>query len=214
MESKQSNRIHNIIFDMVGVLMRFDTEGYYRTYGISAGDRELLRQEVFRSLEWAMQDRGTISDEEAISAICMRLPTHLHGVVRDFICRENRDILPVPGMEALLCDLKVAGFRLYLLSNTSTAFHRFRSRIPGIQLFDDELVSADVGLVKPDPAIFRLACERFGVEPEESVFIDDTPINAEAAQHIGMTAFVFHDDVGELREWLTDLSPNQEEVLR
>lgn len=198
----EKDMIQNIIFDMVGVLMRFDTEGYYLTHGISSGDRELLQREVFRSLEWAMQDRGSISDEDAITAICTRIPIHLHVVVRDFIRRENRDILPIPGMEALLRDLKATGFQLYLLSNTSKAFHRIRLQIPGIRFFDGEMISADVGLVKPDPAIFRLACERFGIRPSESVFIDDTPINAEAAQHIGMTAFVFHNDIEELRAQL------------
>lgn len=194
--------IKNIVFDLVGVLMRFDTEGYYRAHGVSAGDRDILKREVFRSLEWAIQDRGGILEEDATAAICARVPARLHAVVRDFIYRQNRAILPIPGMAALLGDLKGAGYRLYLLSNTSTAYHRFRSEIEGIQYFGGELISADVGLVKPDPAIFRLACERFGIEPSESAFIDDTPINAEAAHYIGMRAFVFNDDVEALKTWL------------
>ena len=194
--------IRNIVFDMVGVVMRFDTEGYYRAHGISDGDRDILRREVFRSLEWAMQDRGTISEADAAAAICARVPARLHGAVRDFIYRQNRAILPVPGMEALLRDLKGAGRRLFLLSNASVGYHRFRSEISGIEYFDDAIISADVGLVKPDPAIFRLACGRFGIEPAESTFIDDTPINVEAAHYIGMRGFVFNDDVEVLREQL------------
>ena len=197
--------IKNILFDMVGVLFRFDTEAYYRVHGVDPVDRQIIQREVFRSLEWAMQDRGTISEAEAILAICARVPHRLHAVVRDFICRENRRLLPIPGMSALLAELKQAGYRLYLLSNTSVAFHRFRVDIPGIEYFDDTLISADVNLVKPDPAIFRLTCERFGIIPSESAFIDDTPINAEAAQHVGMTAFVFNGEIVELRKQLSSV---------
>ena len=191
--------IGSILFDMVGVLMRFDTEGYYRIHGIAPAERAIIQREVFRSLEWAMLDRGTISEEDAAAAVCERMPERLHAAARDIVYRRNRAILPVPGMVELLADLKEAGFRLYLLSNTSVAYHRFRSEIPGIRYFDDTLISADVGLVKPDPEIFHLACRRFDIIPSESAFIDDTPINAEAAHHIGMRAFVFNDDVDDLR---------------
>ena len=191
--------IGSILFDMVGVLMRFDTEGYYRIHGIAPAERAIIQREVFRSLEWAMLDRGTISEEDAAAAVCERMPERLHAAARDIVYRRNRAILPVPGMVELLADLKEAGFRLYLLSNTSVAYHRFRSEIPGIRYFDDTLISADVGLVKPDPEIFQLACRRFEITPSESAFIDDTPINAEAAHYVGMRAFVFNDDVDDLR---------------
>ena len=196
--------IRNIIFDLFGVIARFDTEGYYTVHGISPSDQQILQREVFLSLEFAMGDRGTISEEEAVDAICARVPEHLHEAVCDFIYRQNRAILPIPGMEELLHCLKGQGHHLFLLSNTSIAFHRFRAGIPGIELFDETLISADVGLVKPDPTIFRLACEQFGILPSESSFIDDTPINAEAAQYAGMRAYVFHGDVDELGKWLTE----------
>ena len=196
--------IRNIIFDLFGVIARFDTEGYYTVHGISPSDQQILQREVFRSLEFAMGDRGTISEEEAVDAICARVPEHLHEAVCDFIYRQNRAILPIPGMEELLHCLKGQGHHLFLLSNTSKAFHRFRAGIPGIELFDDTLISADVGLVKPDPTIFRLACEQFGIKPHESAFIDDAPINAEAAQYVGMKAYVFNGDVAELGKWLIE----------
>ncbi|MBQ6346051.1 MAG: HAD family phosphatase [Clostridia bacterium] len=197
--------IKNIIFDLFGVIARFDTEGYYARHGISPGDQMILQREVFRSLEFAMGDRGAISEEAAIGAICARIPGRLHEAVSDFIHRQNRALLPIPGMEDLLQRLKDRGHRLFLLSNTSRAFHRFQADIPGIALFDGTLISADVGLVKPDPAIFRLACRQFGILPSESAFVDDTPINAEAAQYVGMKACVFNGDVKKLEQWLIEL---------
>ncbi len=197
--------IRNIIFDMVGVILRFDTEGYYREHGLTEEDRRIIKREVFGSLEWARQDRGTITDEEAIGAICARTPERLHSTVRDFIRRENRAILPTEGMETLLAELKEHGYRLFLLSNTCTRQHVFWPLVPESRFFEDTLISADVGLVKPQPEIFDLACTQFGVDPAETAYIDDSPMNAEAAYYVGMHAFVFHDDMTRLRAWLESL---------
>jgi FMN phosphatase YigB (HAD superfamily) len=68
-------------------------------------------------------------------------------------------------------------------------------------LFDDLVISAEVGIVKPDPRIFHLALERLGVQPEEAAFIDDTPMNVEAARRQGLAAIQFLDN----QQTLSDL---------
>jgi HAD superfamily hydrolase (TIGR01509 family) len=60
-------------------------------------------------------------------------------------------------------------------------------------LFDDLVISAEVGIVKPDPRIFHLAMERLGVQPAEAVFIDDMQINVEAARQQGLEGIQFLD---------------------
>jgi len=60
-------------------------------------------------------------------------------------------------------------------------------------LFDDLVISAEVGMVKPDPRIFHYALERLGVQPKEAVFIDDTLVNVEAAHRQGLEAIQFLD---------------------
>ncbi|MCJ7707099.1 MAG: HAD family phosphatase [Anaerolineales bacterium] len=57
--------------------------------------------------------------------------------------------------------------------------------------FDPLVISAEVGLVKPDPRIYRLALERLGVPPEEAVFIDDFEVNVAGARAVGMMAIRF-----------------------
>ena len=159
--------IRNIIFDMVGVLMRFDTESYIEEHHLSEADVAILRKEVFRSLEWAMQDRGSISTQEAERRICDRVPPHLCFAVHDLLYREGRKIVPIDGMRELLQDLKDRGFRLFVLSNSCVHWRSFWEEIPGHELFEDVVISAEVGLVKPQPEIFRLACERFGISAGE-----------------------------------------------
>ena len=65
--------IKNIVFDMVGVVMTFDRDGYYRRMGVGDDDQRLLEREVFRSLEFARGDRGTIAEAEAVASICARV---------------------------------------------------------------------------------------------------------------------------------------------
>jgi putative hydrolase of the HAD superfamily len=68
-------------------------------------------------------------------------------------------------------------------------------------LFDELIISAEVGIVKPDPRIFHLALERLSVQPAESVFIDDILTNVEAARQEGLVAIHFQDT----RQTLADL---------
>mgnify|MGYP000144327550 FL=1 len=65
-----------------------------------------------------------------------------------------------------------------------------------IDLFDDTVISGDVGLHKPQPEIYLLACERLGVAPAESVFVDDLRENIEGAEAVGMTG-ILHRDSGQ-----------------
>ncbi|MBR2528397.1 MAG: HAD family phosphatase [Blautia sp.] len=197
--------IRNIIFDMGGVLIRFDRAFFIQRLGIGPEDEALLMREVFRSLEWARMDRGSLTDAEAAVSICARVPEHLHDAVRRLVSMWDRPILPIEGMEELIRELKEKGYHIFLLSNASFRQHDYWPRIPASRYFEDTLVSADVGLVKPQPEIYRLAFEKFRIKPEESVFIDDAPANIEGAYYVGMPGIIFNDDVAAVRKQLAAL---------
>lgn len=192
--------IKNIIFDMGGVLLRFEPEYFIARLGITGADADLLKREVFRSADWVRMDRGTLSDAEGVRRICARLPVHLHAAAEELICRwEIPEILPMDGMEALIGELKAAGYGIYLLSNAFSRQHEYWFRVPGSQYFDDTLISADVKLLKPQREIYELALDKFGVKAEECIFIDDLPSNIEMAENCGIRGVVFHGDAGILR---------------
>lgn len=101
----------------------------------------------------------------------------------------------VPGTGALLAELGRAGVRLLALTNWSAeTFPHAVERFGILRRFEDVLVSGAEGLAKPDPAIFRLALRRFGLEATETVFVDDSPVNVEAARSLGLTGLDFTDD--------------------
>ncbi|MDE6046168.1 MAG: HAD family phosphatase, partial [Alistipes sp.] len=114
---------------------------------------------------------------------------------------------PVRPTEALVRDLKAAGYRLYVLSNMSREFIAFLRRFPVYGLFDGEVVSCEEGSVKPERRIYEILLERYGLDPSETLFIDDRPANIAAAAQLGIRGKLFdarHPEAtcGELREEL------------
>lgn len=197
--------IKNIVFDMGNVIIRFDPELFMVRLGLAEEDRKLLKRELFVSLEWSRMDRGSLTDEEAAEIVCRRVPERLHDAVRRLVGMWDRPILPVEGMYELVEELKDMGYGIYLLSNASFRQHDYWPRVPASKFFDGTLISADVKLVKPQPEIYRLLCDKFSLVPEECVFIDDSTSNAEGAYFCGINALVFHGDAHEMRLKLNEL---------
>ncbi len=197
--------IKNIVFDMGNVIIRFDPELFMIRLGLAEEDRKLLKRELFVSLEWSRMDRGSLTDEEAAEIVCRRVPERLHDAVRRLVGMWDRPILPVEGMYELVEELRGMGYGIYLLSNASFRQHDYWPRVPASKFFDGTLISADVKLVKPQPEIYRLLCDKFSLLPEECVFIDDSTSNAEGAYFCGINALVFHGDAHEMRLKLNEL---------
>ena len=98
----------------------------------------------------------------------------------------------VPGTPALIDTLRQHGVRIGALSNWSgETFAGVRHRFAVLGWFDALVISGIDAVLKPDPASFALACERLGVEPADTVFIDDSVVNVAAAQAFGLTALLF-----------------------
>jgi putative hydrolase of the HAD superfamily len=97
--------------------------------------------------------------------------------------------------------------RIGLISNAWSGLRDYISRSDFADVFDELVISAEVGLVKPDPRIYHLALDRLAVTPEESLFLDDMPANVQAALSIGMQAVQFtrpEETMAELKRILTD----------
>jgi putative hydrolase of the HAD superfamily len=91
--------------------------------------------------------------------------------------------------------------RLALVSNAwPGACARARTHWKLDELFHELVFSCQVGLAKPEERIYRLACERVGVEPAEAVFIDDSPENVDAAAALGMRTVLFETPVQAIEE--------------
>ena len=167
----------NIVFDLGGVLFARDK---------SKCTPELLEFFSFlraprMPLFWEEYDRGTSTLEEVtatISGMTGRPVETCAAVLRLAVDLQE----PVKPTERLVGDLKAAGYRLYVLSNMSREFIDFLRRFP---------VSCEEHTVKPEPRIYEILLERYGLPPSETLFIDDREMNIEAAAALGIHGFVF-----------------------
>lgn len=107
-----------------------------------------------------------------------------------------------PAMFDLVADLRAAGLKVGLLSNS------WGNHYPDnlLDLFDAVVISGEVGLRKPDPVIYKLMLDRLDLPAERCAFVDDAPVNVIAAQELGMYG-IRHRDADETRAALTALVP-------
>jgi 2-haloacid dehalogenase len=184
-------RPKTVIFDLGGVLVDWDPRYLYRQLFDDPDEMELFLAEVTNA-EWnAQQDAGRPWEEatellaaehpeqrELIEAFHQRWPEMLAG--------------EVPGTVEVLAELRATGIRLVGLSNWSAAmFPVARQRFDFLTWFEGIVISGDVGVNKPDRRIYDHLVERFGIEPAEALFIDDSPANVDAATTLGFRPILF-----------------------
>ncbi len=192
----------NIVFDLGGVVFARD---------VRKCDPDFIRFFDFvrtpRMPEfWEEYDRGTRTLDETKEALC-----RVNGCPRELCDRYVEQAIalqePVAPTERLIGDLKSAGYKLYVLSNMSKEFIAFLRQVPLYGCFDGEVVSCEELTVKPEPRIYEILLDRFGLVSEETLFIDDRPANLEAAARFGIRTHLFRYDepeasCGELRGML------------
>ena len=191
--------IRQIIFDMGNVLLNFDMHALAAAFTENQEAAHRLYQGLFNCPDWHAMDRGILSEEGALSSIQSRLPAHLRDAARQVMERWDEWLVPNEEVNALARELDGLGFPLYLLSNTSQRFARFRERIPVWPLLKGALLSFEEKLMKPDPEIYRRLFARFHLSPGECFFIDDSSMNIEAAQWCGMQGCHYQGDILRLR---------------
>lgn len=198
--------IRNIVFDMGNVIIRFDPRWFMERDGITdPQDQSLIMNELFLSVEWAQMDSGVLTEKTAEPLILERFPERLKQPVRRLLYDWAYPREMIPGMESLVQRLKDAGYGIYLLSNASMAQHDYWPKFPVSRLFDGKLISCDFGKVKPMHEIYRAFTDRFSLNPDECVFIDDAPANVAGAVACGWHGVVFHGNADELERKLREM---------
>lgn len=198
--------IKNYIFDFGNVLVRFDPVLLTEACTPDPEERDAIWPVVFDRLYWDPLDWGGISDEEIKAQCRRRLPENLWQKAELVYDKWMENLTFLPGMEALVRDVKAKGGRLYLLSNISVGFAESWQSVPQLAAFfsqfDGLVFSGPLGIVKPSPEIFRHLLDTYGLKAEESIFIDDSEKNTRGAEAIGLPAYRFDGDAEALRAFL------------
>ena len=153
--------------------------------------RRLFREDPAALADLRELETGRMEEQEFERRFAERLGLQ---DAADLIDSMFRGMKPCEPMVAAVGAARAEGVRTGLVSNSWSTSHYDRSMLT--KLFDAVVISAEVGLHKPQPEIYLLASKRLAVEPERCVFVDDLRENCVGAEAVGMTA-ILHRDVAD-----------------
>ncbi len=183
--------IKNVVFDFGGVLMDWDPRYFFRSYFNDDEKMEYFLSHICNS-EWnSQQDAGRPFDE-GVKLLQAQYPQYSKEIQ---LYKDKWEVMlkgEFPESVAFLKRLKAEGFGIYGLTNWAAetipiAFAKYDF----FKLFDGIVVSGEEKIIKPDPRIFQILLERYSLDAQECLFIDDTPANVETARHLGFQTILF-----------------------
>jgi 2-haloacid dehalogenase len=182
-----------VVFDLGGVLIDWDPRHLYRQLFEDPDEMESFLAEV-TTAEWnGHQDAGR-PWAEAIEILVAEYPERRELI--EAFHRRWPEMLAgeIPGTVDVLAELGTAGVRLVALSNWSAEmFPVALERFEFLASFEGIVISGEIGVNKPDRRIFEHLTQRFGIGPEDAVFVDDSAANVDAATDFGFCAIQFTD---------------------
>ncbi|MCA0253462.1 MAG: HAD-IA family hydrolase [Actinobacteria bacterium] len=179
-----------VIFDVGGVIVPWVPQRAFEQ--VMPAEQVPAFMERVGFDEWNRANDLLPSIVESTEALARRFPDDEAGIRAYWPNFELTITSMVPGTAAVIAELERDGVTIGGLTNwAAEPFAVARRRFGILGRFRDIVISGLEGVVKPDPAIYRLACERLGVSLDRAVFIDDTAANAIAASEIGMTGLHF-----------------------
>ena len=196
------SQVKDVVFDVGRVLIDFTYERLVTVLGRQGATVSTV-EEFTEQVDLIPYEQGKISDQQFIANLNALLSAPLPD--SRLIAAWKDLFTPIGDMLELAADLKsICG--VYLISNTSNL--HWQHLLQTYRLADichGHLASYQVGVMKPDPQIFALACERFDLVPEQTVFIDDLKLNVEGAIACGWIG-IHHQNPAETRRRLAELT--------
>lgn len=185
--------VKNIVFDIGNVLVDYCWQDHIRRFGFGEADVDRIGRAMMQSPVWNELDRGVWTNEELLSGFIQNDPElepEIRLVFSDLgtLVRERSGSLP------WIRELKAAGYGVYYLSNFSDRVKREAAdQLRFLPETDGGIMSYEVRLIKPDAAIYRALFEKYELKPEESVFLDDSEKNIDAARKLRMYGILVRD---------------------
>lgn len=185
--------IKNIVFDLGRVMVEFDPVAYLRGFGYP---EELVQKlfEIVFGYDWYLHDRGdyaTIDDlREALVEKYPAYAAELNAVLRGdwvkihYLKTETADYM---------AELKRRSYGIYILSNLSVESYEFIRQYEFFHTVDGGVFSYQENSCKPEEKIYRVLLDRYGLVPDETIFLDDNPDNIAEANRLGIHGVLFTD---------------------
>lgn len=181
-----------VVFDLGGVIVDWQPRYVYQHLFTDKDELDYFLKEVCNGPWMLLTDGGSHDWPTATAELAAKFPQY-RSQIEAFRPRWSQMLRgEIAESVEILKRLKVQGQRLLGLTNwAADTFDEGLPRLPSLALFEDILVSGREKLHKPNPAIFRLLCDRHGIAPANSIYIDDNRVNVEAAARLGFDALFF-----------------------
>ena len=191
--------IKAVFFDLGGVIVRTEFQAPRQQLAERLGmEYEDLSKIVFDSDSGIRASMGEITSADHWASVVKRLkrPASELSLIRDeFFAGDIVDRTLVEYIRSLRGKYKTG-----LISNAWSDLRDFVVREKFDDAFDKMIISAEVGVMKPEPKIFQIALEQFGVKPKEAVFVDDFYVNIEGCEKVGIKGIHFKDAESTLQQ--------------
>ncbi|MCF9046394.1 HAD family hydrolase [Acinetobacter nectaris] len=192
------SKIDTVVFDFGNVLVRWAPKEIINLTFSSPDNAEQLAKDIFAGDIWKNLNLGKLTEAEAKQEYAERY--HLSSVTLDalFYYVKQTQIL-IYNTHILLEKLSQANYRLYALTdNVKEIVSHLRANYSFWNIFDGHVVSAEIGMMKPQKEIFQYLMDTYQVIPEHSVFLDDMAWNVQAASAMGFKTIHFTNaDIAE-----------------
>ena len=186
----RSNRNKVVIFDLGNVVLDWDVDRILDSLGLEIEELDLLRNELFSHQDWQDMDHGKISETAVVSNVCERSPL-TRETVEGALLAAKSSLLPITESVSVMEEIGDQGIEMFCLSNMSRETYEYIKDKEFFGLFSGIVISGVEGCIKPNEDIFHLTINRFGLEPGETLFIDDSLPNIETAQGLGIRGLHF-----------------------
>ncbi len=183
--------MENIIFDVGQVLVKYDWETYLDSFNFPEEERDRIAKAVFMSNVWNERDRSSEDEQYYVEQMVKAAPEYENDI-REVMRRSDETIKKTDYADTWVKYLKNQGYHVYILSNYATdTLERTGDKLTFLKYVDGAVFSCQVKQIKPEPAIYKTLIERYNLDPQKSVFLDDRAENCEAARKRGIHAIQF-----------------------
>lgn len=183
--------IKNIIFDLGNVVLKLKWEIVLNKFSDNDSDKKLLEDVIFNSEEWKELDNGTIEKSDAIDIMISKLPENLHKSCREIMASWREGLVINDNIINFIENVRKQGYKTYVLSNAPHEIPEYLTQKDLDKYFDGQIISAQEKVSKPDPKIYEILLNRYSLNPEESLFLDDKKENIDTAINCKINGYIF-----------------------
>lgn len=196
--------IKNIIFDLGNVVLKLKWEIVLNKFSDNDSDKNLLEEVIFNSEEWKELDNGTIEKADAIEIMISKLPEKLHKPCREIMASWREGLVINDNIINFIENVRKQGYKTYVLSNAPHEIPEYLTQKNLDKYFDGQIISAQEKVSKPNPKIYEILLNRYSLNPEESLFLDDKKENIDTAINCKINGYVF--DYNDFKTFLDNIN--------